>query len=352
MEPLSSTSERPRRLALAMAGAATLGVLAACSDGADVRVDGRPPDASASDVRSSDPPTGAVQGDPALFDYDDAGRVRLTTTRTRTVGPVTQREVSYPSPQGGTVTATLTTPDTDARNAGMLLLHGMPLDRNDMREPALVYACAGATTLAIDAPYARGRSPRTEDAITLTHQDRTEQIQFIVDLRRGVDLLQQRGAARVSLLGISYGASMGALLAGVEDRLDSAALIVGDGGLVAHMTHPDGSPVAGLGMLPDRRKNAWLDDMRPIEPLLYVGDSEANLLMMNGRHDTQVEPADAEQLHAAAGENSEVRWYDTGHDLPADAFRYQFEWVGEQLDLDPGRLAECVDEYGHLDQFS
>ncbi len=351
MYPQSPTDAGAHRLTLAVAGAAVLAVLTACSDdGADGRADGEPSGSSAASL-SADPSTAGVTGDPALYDYDSDGAVRLATRRSRTVGPMTVREVTYPSPQGGTVTATLTSPDVDPSDAAIVLLHGMPLDRNDMREPAQVYACAGATALAIDAPYARGRSPRTEDAITLTHQDRVEQIQFIVDLRRGIDLLQQEGATRVSLMGISYGASMGALLAGVDHRIDSAVMIVGDGGLVAHLTRPDGTPLPGLGMLPDAEESAWLDDMRPLEPVLYVGDSDADLLFMNGRHDTMVEPADAEQLHAAAGDGSEVRWYDTGHDLPVEAFAYQFDWIGEHLGLDPERLDKCVEEYGHLDQF-
>jgi pimeloyl-ACP methyl ester carboxylesterase len=294
-----------------------------------------------------------VSADSTLFQYDVEGRVPLREISSRSVGPATVSEVSYPSPRGGTVTATLSIPATDADDIAVLLLHGMPLDRNDMREPAIVYACAGATTLAIDAPYARSSG---RGSITFTSRDRDDQIQLIVDLRRGIDLLDQQlgpdGAAHVSLVGISYGAAMGALLAGVDDRVRSAALIVGDGGLVAHMTEDDGTPGEPLSSVPEPRSSAWLEAMRPIEPLLYVGDSDAAFLFLNGRYDTQVDVADAEQLHAAAGDNSEVRWYDTGHDLTADAFRHQFQWVGEQAGFDPERLAECIEDHAGLDHFS
>ena len=261
--------------------------------------------------------------------------------------------MSYPSPQGDIVTATMSIPVSDAADVAVLLLHGMPLDRNDMRVPATVYACAGATTLAIDAPYARSSS---RGSITFTPRDRADQIQLITDLRRGIDLLDQEvgpdGAGHVSLVGLSYGAAMGALLAGIDDRVGSAALIVGDGGLVAHMTEDDGTPTGPLSSVPEPRSRAWLDAMRPIEPLLYVGDSDAAFLFLNGRHDTQVDVVDAEELHAAAGNNSEVRWYDSGHDLTADAFRYQFEWVGEHTGLDAERLTQCIEDHAGLDQFS
>lgn len=293
-----------------------------------------------------------VAADHTLFQYEDAGRVPLRELRSRSVGPVTVSEVSYPSPEGGTVTATMSVPLTEAEDVGVLLLHGIPGDRHDLLTPATVYACAGATTLAIDAPFVRsGRG-----SISFTPRDRADQIQLMTDLRRGIDLLGQElgpdAAAHVSVVGISYGAAMAALLAGLDDRVGSAALIVGDGGLVAHMTEDDGTPSGPFGSVPEPRSSEWLDSMRPIEPLLYVGDSDAAFLFLNGRHDTQVDVADAEQLHAAAGDNSEVRWYDTGHDLTADAFRHQFQWVGEQAGLDAERLAGCIEDHAGLDEFS
>jgi pimeloyl-ACP methyl ester carboxylesterase len=300
------------------------------------------------------PSSGAseVSADHTLFQYEDEGRVPLRELGSGSVGPVTVREVSYPSPQGGTVTATMSVPVTEAEDVGVLLLHGMPLDRHDMRTPGVVYACAGATTLAIDAPYVRsGRG-----SISFTSRDRADQIQLITDLRRGIDLVDQElgpdGAAHVSLVGLSYGGAMGALLAGVDERVASAVLIVGDGGLVAHMTDDDGAPAGPLSSVPEPRSSAWLETMRPIEPLLYVGDSNAAFLFLNGRHDTQVDVADAERLHAAAGGDSEVRWYDTGHDLTAAAYRHQFQWLGEQAGLDSERLAGCVEDHAGLDQFS
>ena len=334
MGPRASTTGR-RRVGAALA-TVLLGALVGCGE------DTTEPSAAGS---SPAPP----QGDPALFDYQRQRVVLETTdstTESTTEGPVTLREVTYESPRGGRVTATMATSRTGGAGVAVILLHGMPLDRHDMRDPAVVYACAGATTLAVDAPYARTGS----GSIKLTRRDRTEQVQLITDLRRGIDLLTQEGAQHVSLVGLSYGAAMGALLAGVDDRVGSAALLVGDGGLVAHLTDEDGEPDGPLSTAPHRQADTWLEAMRPIEPVLYVGDSAADLLFLNGRHDTLVDPTDAEALHAAAGDGAEVRWYDTGHDLSAEAIRYQFEWVGKKSGLDADRLDRCVDEHGHLDR--
>lgn len=340
----TSTAHLPRRGVMGVAALALVGGLSACGGAAEPGTGAPAPETS---VQASTPEGNALpdsRPDPGLFEYTAQGAVPLRTLRTRTVGPVRVQEVEYPGPRGGAVTATISTPRSGATAAAVMLLHGMPLDRNDMRVPALVYACAGATTLAIDAPYVRtGRG-----TITFTRLDRIAQVQFITDLRRGIDLLEQRGATQVSLLGISYGATMGALLAGVDDRINSAALLVGDGGLVAHMTDEEGRPVPPLSEVPGDRAAAWLDRMRPIEPVLYVGASDAAFLLVNGRHDTLVDESDAARLHEAVGENGEVHWYDTGHDLSVDAYRHQFEWVGSSIGLDDDRLAGCVDELGQL----
>ena len=335
MGPQTSTPETRPRVAELLATAALM-VLTGC--GEDASAPGGPSDGRAE--------PSAAQGDPRLFDYAQEAGVALRSLSSTVEDPVTVREVTYESPRGGTVTATMAAPRTGATDVAVILLHGMPLDRHDMRAPAIVYACAGATTLAIDAPYARAGT----GSIKLTRRDRAEQIQLITDLRRGIDLLTQDGATHVSLVGLSYGAAMGALLAGVDERVASAALLVGDGGLVAHLTDEEEEPDGVLGAVSARQAEAWLEAMRPVEPLLYVGDSTAELLFLNGRHDTFVAPTDAEQLHAAAGDEAEVKWYDTGHDLPSEAIRFQFEWVGETAGLDRDRLADCVDDHAHLDQ--
>lgn len=300
--------------------------------------------AACGDDAAPTPSVPDLAADLSVFDYP-AGTVTVREVGRDSTRDVRIREVRYPSPfDDSPVTATVTTPRTQPTTAGVLLLHGMPSDRRDMRVPGVVFACAGATTLAIDAPYVRNG----EGAIKLDSRDRDEQVQLITDLRRGIDLLEQDGVDEVSVVGISYGASMGALLVGVDDRVGSAALIVGDGGLVAHLTDDAGEPVSPLTAATPERQQQWLEQMRPIEPVEHVGRTEAELLFLNGRSDGFVDASDAEALHSAAPEGSEVRWYDTGHDLSAEAFRHQFTWVGEHLGLDSGRLDRCVTDHGGL----
>src|SRR3954451_13711673 len=183
---------------------------------------------------------GAVASRPAaptaealrLFDYDAAAPLAARVVSTRREGALTFEEITYASPRGGRVPATLIVPDGPGPFAGILFLHGMPGNRTATLPEAETLARRGAVTLSIDAPFARRRG----EPARLDARDRDEQVQLVVDARRGIDLLTARpdvDPKRLAYVGHSYGGAMGGLLAGVEKRLRAYALVVGDGGLVS-----------------------------------------------------------------------------------------------------------------------
>ena len=55
------------------------------------------------------------------------------------------------------------------------------------------------------------------------------------------------------------------------------------------------------------------------------------LLMVHGRRDPTVTPAQAQRLFDAAQEPKELRWYDAGHYLPARAIDEAVGWLLERL---------------------
>ena len=119
-----------------------------------------------------------------LFDYDARAPLGIQTVSTRKQGKLTIEEITYASPKGGRVSATLAVPDGRGPFAGILLLHGMPGNRAGMRPEAEALAGLGAVTLAIDAPFAR--TGYRGEPIQFTLRDRDQEVQLIVDLRRAV----------------------------------------------------------------------------------------------------------------------------------------------------------------------
>lgn len=252
--------------------------------------------------------------------------------------------VSFGGYDGIEVTGLHADPPEGSAETAVLLLHGIvqgaPVASNDMVEPVRDWSCAGATTLAIDMPYARPDQLRFDRPFTLTEQDRVETIQLTVDLQRSVDLLVEQGAKRIAFVAISGGAVAGALFAGIETRIDGYALILANGGPVQRW-RDFGVASVMLSGLPNDEIEAYAEIMYPYSGIHFIGDANAPILFVNGRDDPIIGEDAATALIEAAGDRAQVSWYESGHDLPFDAFVEVHYWVGDLLGLDRDRLREC-----------
>jgi len=271
-----------------------------------------------------------------LFDYESGPVPGLIEERSWTASGVIYADLSFESPMGGRVSATLVFPPGEGPFAGLIIQHGMPSDRTAEYELAATYARLGAVVVAIDAPFARhGR--REQVPISLTERDRDEQIQLILDLRRVVDLLISRPGvdpSRIGYVGISYGAAMGGLLAGIEDRISAFALVVGDGGLVTHLLDPPPGMRSELAELSDADRRAWVDSMWPIEPIHYISHAPPSaILFQNGLHDPLVSAEASHRFHHAASEPKTIHWYPGGHALPFEHLLDQAIWLHTQIGI-------------------
>lgn len=272
----------------------------------------------------------------ALFDYDRDAPLAIEEAGVETYPGYTVADISYASPAGGRVPAFLYQPNGEGPYAGIVVMHGMPGDRNGARVFADRYVGTGAVVVAISAPWARPDGPRDE-IVSFTRKDRDEQIQLIQDLRRAVDLLESFpwvDKERIGYVGGSYGGAMGGLLAGVEHRIKAYALAVGDGGLVAHFTGPDDGAGFPEG-LDAEQWQAWRALMDPIEPIRFVAHAApSHLLFQNGKTDQLVPAADARVYQAAGSEPKKIIWYDHGHAMSQQLLKDQVEWLAERIGID------------------
>lgn len=292
-----------------------LGSLGACGAGASVSRTGPTDDVS-------------------VFSYDAKAPLGLQVVSAEKQERITIQTITYVSPKGGRVPAALIIPEGKGPFAGMILMHGAPGEYQQMLPYGEELARSGAVVLMINAPFSR--PGREHYPFTFTERDRDEQIQLIVDLRRGVDLLLARrdvDPKRLGYLGISYGGAIGGLFAGVEKRLKAYALVVGDGGLVSHFTGPDDA-YGELQQMPAEQAQRWKAWMEPIEPIRWVGRAApAHLLFQNGRRDEFVPPSDAKAYQEAGSEPKKILWYDAGHGLNKDAVRDRHEWLAGELGI-------------------
>ncbi|MBU7017179.1 MAG: DUF4396 domain-containing protein [Theionarchaea archaeon] len=269
-----------------------------------------------------------------LFDYDQ-GPPNIENVESHNDGAVTWMDFTYTSPKGGQVPATLIIPDGQGPFAGIVMMHGLPGNRQQMAPYGKYYAQTGAVVILIDAPFARPENAARPDVVTFTEQDREEQIQLISDLRRAIDVLIERSDVdhdRLAYIGVSYGGSIGGLLAGVEDRLKAYSFVVGGSGLVARITGQVDEDTRPFHEMTAEEQEIWINAMWPIETLHYVGHADtAALLFQNGTKDELVQPQDARRYQEAGSELKTVIWYEAGHILPFEHIQDQTEWLQQYI---------------------
>lgn len=310
------------------------------------------------------PPAKPIASTTALFAYDRAAPLALSDSLEGVTKNLEIHRISFDSPKGGRATGLLYIPldaprGAHGRFAGMLVLHGAPGDARGMGFVSEPLAHSGAVVLALDAPFAR-RDP--EKPISFTPADSADVVQYIIDLQRGVDVLLARAdvdSSRLGALGISFGGSTGALLAGVEHRLKAYVLAVADAGLAAHFTDATGARMhAPPGMSADQWCR-WNAAMEPLAATRFIGRAApARLLFLWGRNDPFVRPVLAEALWRAAPATKEALWYESGHMLPGASGDDNLRWLAARIGITSpplfrGTVAEYLGTYtgwgGHMD---
>jgi predicted esterase len=262
-----------------------------------------------------------------MFEYDTRMSLGFQEHKRQIKEGVTICDVSYVSPCGGRVSAFLLIPPRHDLLAGLLFMHPGNTDRRAFLEEALLFSQGGAAALLIDAPYAR---PPRRSIYSFTIRDREDFIQAVVDLRRGVDLLVTRAdidPRRIGFVGFSHGATLGALLAGVEKRISAYILWAG----VAHLTYF----LRNFGRaIPSAKLEVYLGGMLALDPIHHICQAAPSaLFFQHGRRDKSIPGAEVEGLYQAASEPKQIRWYNAGHALNGQARCDRYEWLREQLEL-------------------
>ena len=197
-----------------------------------------------------------------------------------------------------------------------LLLHGYASRKEDMADSVgEALLPLGVASLSIDLPLHGERADPFElrsvrDPFELAERWRTaiEEAQLalrFMSARREID------RTRLALIGYSLGSYL-SLAVAERDRAPRVVVLAAGGDL------PD-FPFATL-------IRAIADPMRGVRAL-----NGRPLLMVHGRRDRTILPAQAERLYANASEPKEIQWWDAGHYLPREAIANAARWVADAL---------------------
>ena len=257
-----------------------------------------------------------------LLAYDESAPLRLVEKKAKSQGGAEVVDVVYTAGERK-VSAYLVRPKGKPR-AAVLWAHWYGEEANTNRTEFLPDAVALAQDGVVSL-LPQGYFPWEADVSEDAGENRQFAVEQIVQLRRGLDLLQHEAAGvPIGFVGHDYGAMYGAAL--VADK----------------------RPQAYVLMAPDATFSNWflkyfvrgaskpeLDQaFAPIDPVNNVGDAApASVLFQFAKSDRYVPYYVADKLTEAAGAAAEAKDYASGHELNDEARKDRLAWLRDQFGL-------------------
>ena len=160
-------------------------------------------------------------------------------------------------------------------------------------------------------------------------EDIQNSIEEVVNIRNAMDLLlSQPGvdSGRFALVGHDFGGMYG-VLAGSLDRRPTHYVV-----MAATPRFPDWYLYAPK--LEGKAREEFIRQFSTLDPITHIPNlSPAPLLFQVGTDDPHVPKDRAQEFFEAAKQPSEIRWYESGHGLNADATSDRIGWLKEKLGL-------------------
>lgn len=275
-----------------------------------------------------------------FFDYDQKQPLDIHDKIIEEFAGGTLHEVSYTSPKGGPVAAYLIVPTGKGPFAAVLFGHWGNGTRAEFIPEAKIYARAGAVSLIPDYPWDRPQPwHKTPDHFDKPEVDREIEIQAVVDLRRGIDLLLARpdvDPSRLAYVGHSYGAQWGSILSAVDKRMKTSILMAGVAEMADILLRSDDPGMVDFRKAqPAGQLEKYSQVTGDIDAIHFVGNSAPiPLLLQFANYEQYFDKTSMQHYVAAASEPKKVLYYDTGHDLnDPQALADRYDWLVKYINL-------------------
>lgn len=217
---------------------------------------------------------------------------------------------------GGSVPSLLLRPEVDAPVPGVLLLHGYSSSKEVLSNTmGVALAASGIASLSFDLPmHGRRDDEMFEEARTnpfglLQHWKRA-----LVEAKDAIEWLAGHEAInplRIGIVGYSLGSYIALQTAAAEKSI--RCVVVAAGG--------------------DLPATPWTSMVRMVtDPLSSARKLKGRpLLVLHGISDRTIRREQAQALYDAASDPKTVKWYQSGHVLPAAAADDTAAWLVEQF---------------------
>jgi predicted esterase len=258
-----------------------------------------------------------------LLAYDESAPIRLVEKKAQSQGGAEVVDVVYTAGERK-VSAYLVRPKGEPR-AAVLWAHWYGEEANANRTEFLPDAVALAANGVVSL-LPQGYFPWEADVSEEAAEDRQLAVEQIVQLRRGLDLLQREAAGvPIGFVGHDYGAMYGAAL--VADKRPQAYVLMAPDATFSNWFLKY--------FVPGASKPELDQAFAPLDPVNNVGDvAPASVLFQFARSDRYVPYYVADKLTEAAGGAAKAKDYASGHELNDEAREDRLAWLRKQFGLD------------------
>ncbi|HVO60571.1 MAG TPA: hypothetical protein VMT53_06525 [Terriglobales bacterium] len=249
--------------------------------------------------------------------------------------PVDDRGV-LAGPNAGVVTASLVVPPGKGPFPAVIYGHWcMPgsekMNGTEFLDEAIVLAHSGVISLLPD--HVMIHPGFTEDKSPLNDQQIAVQVQQVVNLRRGADLLLQRrdvDAKRVAYVGHSCDATVGGILSGVDKRFKAFVLMAGslsdEADMKTKLYQEYRQKIGAEKFDAFAAKYSWADAGK------YVSHAApAAVFLQHATEEPYSSPEMAKAYFATVSEPKKFQLYNAPHALNTKATRDRIVFLSEQL---------------------
>jgi len=274
-------------------------------------------------VLATSPPAGTSgsRAPTSPFGYDRSAPLELAWGKTAVSHKVAHRDLRFSAVKHARVAAYFVHSLAGAPWPLVIWTPGRGGDRREELGDADALARRGVASLLVDPP---AREVVTCDAA----KDLAIFTSYVVGRRRAVDLaltLPDVDRKRIAAAGFSYGASVTAVLAGVEHRIRAFALKSG-------RAHHTGFMRLACPQLGQKKLDAYVEKLSAIDPINWVPKAAGPaFLIQDGTRDPFNPRADVLALYRAAHGSKELRFYTADHPLNAAAAAYRARWLLRRL---------------------
>lgn len=249
------------------------------------------------------------------FDYQTEP-ISVSTISTRRVTGAVIRSIRYRASGHEPVVAYLVVPNATGPHPAAMFLHWLDgaadSNRGEFLREAVSLAEGPGHVLSLlpqlTFPFAYGPVGDVRDRDSVVKQ--------VVQLRRGLDLLDARSdvdPSRVAVIGHDYGAMYGSIVSAVDrSRVRADVLLAADATMANWF-------VTYFLELPPEQVAPYRHMLSSVDPIKYLPHDPHRLLLQYATDDVYIPHAVAQRMRTAAGPAATFLTYDTDHALQVPA---------------------------------